>query len=850
MRHHSNGSYSAAALDVFVRRWVELADDGPSLRVRPSAANIIVELADELDHANPVAGAAKHLDDPDKFLLARLKAILSNPEIPEVAALQVHHDAAVSQLTALLGQSEPKTSELKPLLDTLKQSIESPFDWIGRWLHAWIPIAAKQLEADQDLEVAMPYAVAAIGVRAALSLVEQSELPKWLGKRLSTGCATPILNEIYSVVQLDEGTLAAMRRWRGRVASRLQAGSFMEGVRNTAAFFPTFDWVALAIREASVAEASVDVAARKLGADCIEFLTAHALYSVLVPVIGRVEPFRTDAWDAVSAGARCLLRAGARGRLIPPSDTADLNRVIEGAIRTTFVRDVAALTAHEVLSSTAAVVAQLHAAMAALVEEHRRIDPSSISPIADVTRQTAIRAMLPGLVELVDHAIQRVLEDVARLSDWRPDAQRFTRAVIWEAQSSENCWRDFEWDNATAGQLTEALQPFANAFGEPRSFDVYLDVLDTVPGGLFWHCGPLLCYDTHRFDFGEGGAGLRVYAEPHVRIRQRVAVRSEQQAREVARRVVGHYLDALSFGTAVNTSHGGLRPSLGLFVYVVDVSRDSSMLSGQRDRFDSSDKQVAGSMLKTISAAYDTFMRRVASGQRLSDLEDRTLRALFWYRSGRWQQDAVRRFLDHAVALEHLFARDQRRRKTRSVADGVAKFFKSWQFRHDYAFSMLVNAALNEARGLRELLFARPEAAEKMRETLEDPDRHLPLRVLMTPRCIEMAAASATDAGESARWQTHLRTVQRFRTEEPDWEDADQARADRKSFAVQLLFRRRHRIVHEAITSAPGIGWDANALTGILEDILKIITTVVLDTPDPSQLSMSDVYRYLAVPWR
>ena len=74
------------------------------------------------------------------------------------------------------------------------------------------------------------------------------------------------------------------------------------------------------------------------------------------------------------------------------------------------------------------------------------------------------------------------------------------------------------------------------------------------------------------------------------------------------------------------------------------------------------------------------------------------MRGLFWYQSGRWQVNPVRRFLDHFVALEHLFAAGLSS-KAENVAQGVATVFGSWMFR-GFPFSAYLESTIQEARYL------------------------------------------------------------------------------------------------------------------------------------------------------
>jgi hypothetical protein len=837
--------HSAALLDEFVREWADLAERAVELRVRPSAANIVVEIADDLERRS-LLGHAAGLSVSDKHLVARLRPVLADASVPEIAALHIEHRDQLTRLGDLLADSAASTDDLRTVVDPLRNAINFPYGWIARWLHSWIPTASRELAEGSDPDLALLYAVAALGVRATVPLVKRGDAGKWLAKQLGAG-AGALVESDFRLIANEPETAAEMARWRAHTARRIAAGSFADGVSKAIDFFPTFDWVSLALAEAD-REASPERVASRLEADCIEFLVMRALYNALTPVIGKVEAFRTEGWRAISAGARLLLKARQGKGVIPDSGRYELQRVVADAVRTVFIRDIAALTAEIVANSNVVAVEALRRCMVVLVQDHREVRSDAISPVADPVKQAAIRSTLAEMTGFVDRALHEALGQAVAASHWQPNRDWFEHSLRTHAETNEKLWRDLAWERVGADQLLTIVTPIRQAFGAVRAFDVYLDVLDVEPRGEQWRCGPLLCYDAQKVDFGEGATGLRLSTDPTLRIRQRVVARSEHHAREKARQVLGHFLDALSFGTSVNTSHGGLRPRTADFAYVVDVARDSSMFSTARERFDLSDKRTSGAALKEMSTAYGVLVERLARGVPLSDLEDRALRALFWYRSGRWQPDPVRRFLDHAVALEHLFARDQPRGKTLSVARGVDRLFQSWQFR-PFPFSAQLNRTLDEARLLYQELLINPALADRVRRAASDTDRHFSLRSVMNPRGVAAALAEAKNEPDAARWRRHLMEVQQLTATEPDWEAHDRMRGEYKAFAVQLLFRRRHRIVHEAITSAPGIAWDADALTEILESLLRIVVTVLIESPDPALLGMKDVDRFLSVPW-
>ena len=83
---------------------------------------------------------------------------------------------------------------------------------------------------------------------------------------------------------------------------------------------------------------------------------------------------------------------------------------------------------------------------------------------------------------------------------------------------------------------------------------------------------------------------------------------------------------------------------------------------------------------------------------------------------------------------------------------------------------------------------------------------------------------------------------------EPKRQLEDQERAQRAWFKIRLLAQRRHAIVHDAATYLPAIEFEADALTEVVENVIRHLAEDELNRPGAAT-SIEDVLNDLAPPW-
>ena len=264
------------------------------------------------------------------------------------------------------------------------------------------------------------------------------------------------------------------------------------------------------------------------------------------------------------------------------------------------------------------------------------------------------------------------------------------------------------------------------------------------------------------------------------------------------------------------------------------------------------DARSAVGDVERFSALYAPLIERAnrAGGATRTPLEADLVRALFWYRSGRWQPDPIRRLLDHYVALEHLFT-GGREGKDAQVADGVSRLYGSWQFRRSQ-FSIAMRGRLDTARQLSALVRSNEHLAALVDAEPNRPhgtrDWRTDLRPWLMPPFVRTVRDFLPVGADRDAWNSHLASLERLADGEHRWAAADGKRSDDARFRCAVLAQRRHTIVHEALTTAPGIALEADALSEVVEDVLGEVAESLLVRPDVAT-SMGNVLAGLAPPW-
>ena len=260
------------------------------------------------------------------------------------------------------------------------------------------------------------------------------------------------------------------------------------------------------------------------------------------------------------------------------------------------------------------------------------------------------------------------------------------------------------------------------------------------------------------------------------------------------------------------------------------------------------------SLLQQYADVYAPVIERLADRTARTDLEARFLRALFWYRSGRWQPNPTRRFLDHFVALEHLFTA-RSAGKAEPLANGVGRLFGSWMFRRGY-FGIHISRTIRVAKSLWNSVAADPTLAEGVRDVADKlagkvrkvDHWHSHVGPWLSPTFVGAVSDALPAERRSAEWGAHLLALTQLREGEARWRDRDESRAHSGWFLVHRLALRRNAIVHDAMTELPGADHEADALTSVVERVLMHIVEDLLTRPNVAH-SMDDLLDELPAPW-
>ncbi|HNS49841.1 MAG TPA: hypothetical protein PKO09_01525 [Anaerolineae bacterium] len=222
-------------------------------------------------------------------------------------------------------------------------------------------------------------------------------------------------------------------------------------------------------------------------------------------------------------------------------------------------------------------------------------------------------------------------------------------------------WKDLS--GACLSQLVDALSQELN-----RPFEEWL-VFYKVQGldcaGAKWKLGEVLVYDPTVYDFGEGETFYpRAQSlENLAGICVDVKANSQFTARAKAHAWAEEALDVVSFALSVGRDLGGLNPRI--LPQVLEIPRTSPGYWSGEVSAPASTKPTTVKEIRPkdrqILESYDALLlQSETAASSLSEIQQLFLKAVHWYRMGRWQDDPIESFLFHWIALESMFARGER----------------------------------------------------------------------------------------------------------------------------------------------------------------------------------------------
>jgi hypothetical protein len=405
---------------------------------------------------------------------------------------------------------------------------------------------------------------------------------------------------------------------------------------------------------------------------------------------------------------------------------------------------------------------------------------------------------------------------------------------------------DAEFSSLLDDVLDYVLQPQENWL---VGFTVY----EILPQGTIWTMGNITFFDPAVYDFGEGRWFVTPPTEPNEAVTfANVSVTADTSAEAIvaARRNLNDALNVLSFVQSAGVKAGGLKPEVHRNSFVINVSTRKWTGGWTLTPAEMPTEHGAlGSELTSVAAEYDSFLG-VAARQpsNLTELQEGFLRALYWYRKGRWESDPAEKFSFYWIALEHLV-----KNKGVELPYIISKLHITWRD---------VNGARIMWRNLPtlgQLEWWREAAVEKIKSDLAlranvdastdlrgwDTDPHLLLRPEKFDLLVPLVPAGSQDERFFKEYKDEIRKI-----EGNKHMIASRAESMRVAiwFRLRLLYRVRNQLFHEALTYRPDIEVYVAALEAVLEDTLKKMVSEVTAV-SPKCRTMDELVAWYQKPW-
>jgi hypothetical protein len=463
----------------------------------------------------------------------------------------------------------------------------------------------------------------------------------------------------------------------------------------------------------------------------------------------------------------------------------------------------------------------------------------------------------------VHRLLARLLRPVIRRE--LPEISRSPSSVIAGFASSSGLdalWREWEsrlpviarehpavvrhlpWSRLSAGGLRTIIQQVFTSLSSPqREYAVTFRVGGVAPQGPMWRCANIDFYDPERFNFGENPWLLPSRLGPgatHARVV--VTADTREAAVRVARADLVRTLSTLAFALSVDVSVGGLRTVLDPETWVVDLTDLSWSGGWSRSRADLAD--VADRIDERISEfaeAYSPLLQAASRGSMaLTELQEGFLRAVQWYRRGRWERDASERFLFYWIALEHLGRKpslpgDRWLQSLAEMEVGWRDVLGGWWF---FFNVRPVSEAIRSDAALRARVGAVPLLSRWDRD----------LATILHPQALRSLARLAQGTEASSHIRRLSLEVARLRRSRAAFENRLKFECDLKTFRLRLLYDYRNATVHHGLTARPDAEFLAEELEQHIESVLKRLSRYVVEDP-PTVPTMDAFLKADPVPW-
>jgi len=766
----------------------------------------------------------------------------------------------MSDLEACVAPATIDGQRLLRALEPLLVVLASPMPDIAGHLASSLPALAAELGTRGSCDSADLECAARLGARALIIYERPDALKTSLRQWLSAGSARVVMSEVGASLESDAVLATELCAAFSELTLHLDALQLESTVGANRVVRPNYRQLSRAASALAQARGEFDAALRSFASWLVMDIALAAVRHSLTPALRGADGEPRALWDAISEMTRVLAdwfehKGWLRRRDGHLPWSLLLGEACRSLVARWIVEPIVPLVLNQLTEGMASLESWLRVATDANAnsDEHERL-----WYLANRTVQGGIAAFISAsqahLVSTLAARIGALANDARERTVELVGLGGLSQAVVEWSASSTDAWEWINWDRFSGDQLRRALESLGSAFAATRSFDIVIPLTGANTEPTSWSTGRFTWYTPHTHSLGEVELQTADAArERSIHVWIRVDAPTAEAAHERARAMLEPALSCLTFALSSGQQVTGFRPGWDFWFGYGDVLHGYGGSRWSRHRTELFDGQIGASQLQQFCSAYAPVIERTITAATHSDIESRILRAMFWYRSGRWQRDPVRRFLDHFVALEHLFAAGSGP-KDEAVANGVGALEGSWLFR-GFPFSASLRATIDHARLLLTEAESRIEVGAAAQQVADDglsscvnaAHWRTHLSPWLSPSFVQ-AVASLLRQPLPEPWVSHTADLLRRQARQSTWEAADTSRAERAWFKMRLLAQRRHDIVHEALTYAPGIEYEADALTQVVESVLRHLTEDALTRPLAAN-TMHDVLNNLAPPW-
>lgn len=463
--------------------------------------------------------------------------------------------------------------------------------------------------------------------------------------------------------------------------------------------------------------------------------------------------------------------------------------------------------------------------------------------------------LLVPLNEEITKQLENLLSTFASksLAQWPIDMESFWKewkdSFSLRANTFGTIFDYLPWSTLSAEQVSHIIGRLFDSLFLPESeYLVFFKVKGIQPQGAIWSTGNVTFYDPKVFDFSEGRTGLfsPQWLEGDNTAYAKVLVISStsSEASEVAWQSLNNALNTLTFAASVNVRAGGLKPEIINERYVIRKTSGSWSAIGERTRAElPSDQGAISHELIKYGKAYDDLLKlSIEHPEKLNVLQTGFLRALHWYRKGRWEPDFAERFLFYWIGLEHMFTRGEFQKG--ELFDSIPRIHITWHNIEGFYWVRLRRGAMIKLIEENEVLRTRVDSCPDLIGWKYD------YTVLIQPQKIEVLLSLTPDTIPETKkyFEDSREQFQRIDSKKAEVIKVVEELRNEFRFKLRLLYDLRNKLVHEALPYRAGMRLYAESLERILEDVLQKIAASA-SRQSIGYTSIKEVADWYQQPW-